>query len=199
MEQANTAKDAFKEATAPSESITPTIDEIVNEYLEDQTATLKGWANVFDECIRPDGVTVETEAQASSIARMMTRAESELEDVKATAVAMIRKAETRISGLEFLFKMPLQIWTTAKLIGKKTRSLVLEGGKLALRKVPKSTRFVDAAATLAWAQAELPEAVEMVPKLKLDAVLAWEEANGKAAPGRELTPEHDSFKVSIPK
>ena len=110
---------------------------------------------------------------------------------------MVRRAESRVKGLEFLFMQPLEIWTSAQVAGKKARSLILEGGKLSLRKVPRSVKTVDNEMLLEWAKKE--SLVEMVPKVKLDAVKAWEESTGEAAPGRTVTPEHDSFSVSVPK
>ncbi len=178
---------------------TPTIDEIVASYVEDQEKQRADRVNVFTECIRDGQVVVTSEEQASEIARLMNRADHELEDAQAIAAAIIRKAQARVDSLEFLFKLPLEIWTSAKLAGKKTRSLILEGGKLSLRKVPASVKTVDPVQLLGWAQIDLPAAVEMVPRIKLETVKAWEEQSGKAAPGREATPEHDSFKVGIPK
>jgi hypothetical protein len=191
-------------ATAVAEKmgmdLPPTLDEMIENYVEDQEGARLARVNVFSECIRKDRtVAVETEAQASEIARLMNNAESELENTKAVAAAMVRKAEARVSALDFIFKAALECWTSVKLVGKKGRSLILPGGKLSLRKVPTSTHYVDDKETLQWALLNLPSAVEMVPKLKLDVLKEWEAANDKAAPGRERTPEHDSFKVSIPK
>lgn len=179
--------------------VTPTIDEIVEEYVADQEEQRGARVNVFRECIQNGVIEVHTETQASEIARLMNQADAEVERVQAIADAMVKRAQARVSNLEFLFKTPLEIWTSAKLVGKKTRSLILEGGKLALRTVPESIRTEDGAATLAWAQEKLPMAVEMVPKLKLDVVKEWEAGSLSVAPGRVKTPAHDSFKVSVPK
>lgn len=178
----------------------PTFDEIAESYVEDMTREERKRVNVFAECIKDGKVTVETADQASQIARMVIRADRELEEAKAIAAEIIHRAQARIDSLKFLFHTPMEIWTSVQLVGKKRRSVLLEGGLLSLRKVPESTRFEDAGQTLTWAQASLPAAVELVPKLtKLDLVLEWEKANKQPAPGRILTPEHDSFKISIPK
>lgn len=180
-------------------SSTPTLDEIVASYVEDQEAERQVRVNVFAECIKNGQATVTTEAQASEIARLINRAEREIEDVQAIATAMVAKAQARLKNLEFIFMTPLAIWTSARLAGKKVRNIVLEGGKLSLRKVPASIKTVDPANLLAWAQKDLPEAIELVPKVKTDVVKAWEAANENIAPGRMETPESDSFKVSVPK
>lgn len=185
--------------TEEAKPATPTIDEIVTAYVEDQDEQRQERFNVFRECIHDGQVTVSNEDQASEIARMMNRADSELEDVKAIAAAMVARAAARVKNLEFLFLTPLEVWTSAKLVGKKTRSLILPGGKLALRTVPESTKFVDKDATLAWAQEHYKAAVKTVEALDTDKVIAWEELEKKVAPGRESTPAHDSFKVSVPK
>lgn len=186
-------------ATEAAKPATPTVDEIVASYLDDQEQKRTARVNVFAECIKDGQVTVETEAQASEIARLMNQADAELEQVQAIAAAMIARAEARVKNLEFLFKLPLEIFASARLAGKKTRSLLLEGGKLSLRSVPESTRTEDAAALLSWAQEKLPAAIEMVPKIKTDVVKEFEELSQMTAPGRVKTPRHDSFKVSIPK
>lgn len=178
---------------------TPTLDQMVEEYVADQEGQRQTRFNVFTQCIRDGAVTVSTEEQASEIARMMNRAESDLYGAEMVAAGMIARAQARVKQLEFIFKMPLELWTSARLAGKKTRSIILPGGKLALRTVPKSTKYVDQEATTSWAQESLPAAIEMVPKLKLEVVKEWEAANEKAAPGREMTPAYDSFTVSIPK
>ena len=187
-------------ATAESQkSAASIIDEMVDQYLEAEEQETKGRVNVFAECLTGGLVEVTTQQQANEIAKMMNRADADLERVKAMAAAMVSRAEQRVNSLDFLFKTPLQIWTTANLISKKGRSILLEGGKLSLRAVKESTRYVDQAVTLAWAKEKLPAAIEMVPKLKTDVVLEWEATNQQAAPGRELTPAHDSFSVGVPK
>jgi len=178
---------------------TPTLDQIVEEYVADQEEQRGARVNVFRECIQNNVVTVSTETQASEIARLMNAADAEVERVQAIADAMVKRAQARVKNLEFLFMAPLEAWTSAKLVGKKTRSLILEGGKLALRTVPESIRTEDGAATLAWAQEKLPTAIEMVPKLKLDVVKEFEKLSVTVAPGRVKTPAHDSFTVSVPK
>lgn len=185
--------------TEETVSATPTIDQILAEIAEDHGRQQAARVNVFAECIKDGQVAVHTEAQASEIARLITRAEADLDAVKATAAAMIARAQARLSNLEFIFMTPLAIWTSAKLAGAKKRSLILEGGQLSLRKVPMSVKTTDPEALLAWAQAQLPAAVEMVPKVKSDAVKEWEKASGEIAPGRTVTPEGESFKVSVPK
>ena len=177
----------------------PTVTQVAEQVMEDQIVQHHGRVNVFTECIQNDVVMVTTEAQASEIARLITRAEADLEAVKATASAMVKRAEQRLSNLEFVFMTPLAIWTRARLVGQKKRSLILEGGQLALRKVPRSVRTEDPAALLTFCQANLPAAIEMVPKVKTDEVKAWEEKTEQVAAGRVVSPESESFKVSIPK
>jgi hypothetical protein len=177
----------------------PTFQEVAEELIETELREKTTRVNVFADCVKDGQVTVQTEAHASEIARMINRARRELEDVQAIAAAMVARAEQRVKNLEFLFMTPLEIWTSAQVAGKKTRSLILEGGKLALRKVPSSVRTEDADALLAWAKEGLPDAIEMVPKVKTDVVKAWEVKEGKVAPGRVVTPERDSFTVSVPK
>lgn len=178
---------------------TPTLDQMVEEYVADQEGQRQTRFNVFTQCIHDGVATVSTEEQASEIARMMNRADDELENTKAIAAAMIARAQARVNQLEFIFKMPLELWTSARLAGKKTRSIILPGGKLALRNVPESTKYVDKDATLAWAQVTCPGAVKMVPALETDKILEWEESSKLTPPGRVKTPAHDSFTVSVPK
>lgn len=175
------------------------IDEMVEKYLETEEQEHKGRVNVFVDCILNGVVEVSTQQQANEIARMMNQADADLERVEAMATAMVARAQQRVKSLEFLFKTPLQIWTTANLVGKKGRSILLEGGKLSLRAVKEQTRYVDRDATLAWAQQSYPDAVKMVPTVDTEKVIEWEAANKQTAPGREFTPAHDSFSVSIPK
>jgi uncharacterized protein (UPF0264 family) len=186
-------------AAAVAATLTPTVDQIVEEYVADQEGERTARVNVFADCVKGGQVTVTTEAQASEIARMINRAEREIEDVQAIADAMVARAQSRLKNLEFLFMTPLAIWTSARLAGKKVRNIILEGGQLSLRKVPASIKTVDPANLLEWAQKELPDAVEMVPKVKTDVVKAWEKESDKIAPGRMETPESESFKVSVPK
>lgn len=191
--------EATKQIEEACKPPTPTVDQIIEQYLDDQEAQSIKRVNIFDECVKDGVVTVQTASQASEIARMMNRAEHDLEDAKAIAQAMIDKAQARVKSLEFLFSTPLEIWTSVQLVGKKGRSLLLEGGKLSLRTVPESVRTEDAEALLAWAKEKLPTAVEMVPKVKTDVVKEYEKLSQTVAPGRLKTPAHDSFKVSIPK
>lgn len=177
----------------------PSMQEVADELIETELREKTARVNVFADCLKDGKVTVATEPQASEIARMILRAEREVEDVKAIADAMVRRAEARLNGLEFLFMAPLAVWTKARLVGKKERSILLEGGKLSLRKVPASVKTVDPQLLSSWAVVNLGEAVELVPKVKADVVKAWEAKSGQIAPGRAATPESESFKVSVPK
>lgn len=177
----------------------PTIELMVEQYEADAERERTTRVNVFAECIKDGAVMVSTESQASEIARLMNRAASDLENAKAIAEGIIRRAEQRVKSLDFIFKMPLEIWTSARLAGAKRRSLILEGGQLSLRKIPASVRTEEPAVLLDWAAKNLPGAIELVPKVKTDVVRAWEEEQKAVAPGRVATPEHDSFKVSVPK
>lgn len=191
---------AMAVATADQQKpATPTIDEIVQSYVDDQDQQRQERFNVFTECIRDGAVTVSNENQASEIARLMNQADADLENTQAIAAAMVARAAARVKNLAFLFSMPLEIWTSVKLAGKKTRSMILPGGKLSLRHVPETIRTEDGAAVLAWAQQELPTAVEMVPKLKTEVLKEYEQLSGGLIPGRLKTPAHDSFTVSVPK
>lgn len=176
----------------------PTFRDIAEEVVADHERENTARVNVFAECIKDGHATVSTESQASEIARMINRAESDLYAAELVAKAIVDRAQARLKNLEFLFMTPLAIWASAQLAGKKVRNMLLEGGKLSFRKVPKSVKTVDAAALLEWCQTNLPAAVELVPKVKTDVVKAWEEKDNEIAPGREVTPESDSFKVSIP-
>jgi hypothetical protein len=193
--------EAIKQTPAPLTLVpaTPTLDAMVEQYTEDQERERTARVNVFAECIKDGAVMVSTESQASEIARLMNRAAGDLEDAKAIAAGIIRRAEQRVESLDFIFSTPLEIWTSARIAGQKRRSIILDGGQLSLRKVPQSTKTVDPEALLAWCQKHLPAAVELVPKVKSDVVKAHEEKSGLIADGRQVTPEHDSFKVSVPK
>lgn len=176
-----------------------TVENVTLRLVDDLDQERNRRLNVFEECIRDGKVEVTSEAQASEIARLINHAESDLENTKAIAAAMVARAEQRLKNLEFLFMTPLAIWTSARLAGKKERSILLEGGKLSLRKIPASVKTVKPEKTLDWAAKNLPGAVELVPKLKTDAVKEWEQQAGKVAPGRVETPASESFSVGIPK
>lgn len=184
--------------TIQADAAAPTFNDLVEAIIDDQTRESVKRCDVFRDCIKDGKVEIQSENHASEIARMVLRAERELEDVQAIADAMVARAQARVKNLEAVFLTPLAIWTSARLAGKKERSLLLEGGKLSLRKVPASVKTVDPQLLSSWAVVNLGEAVELVPKVKADVVKAWEEKSGQIAPGRAQTPESESFKVSVP-
>ncbi len=188
-------------ATAPAEVApsTPTLDQMVEEYINSEMVERGERVPVFKECIKDGTVTVSTEAQASEIARLITSAEKEIERVTAVADAMVQRAQQRLKSIEGIFIVPLSIWTSARLAGAKTRSMILPGGKLALRKIPEGTHYVDQQKTIEWAQVNLPSAVEMIPKIKTDAIKAFEEKENFVAPGREKRAAYETFSVTTPK
>jgi len=192
-----TATETTAAGSTQQEAEKLSVQSIIDAIIEDEGKR----PNVFAECIKDGTVTVSTPDQASEIARLITGAEDEVERTKAIAAEMVARAESRFNNLNALFLAPLEVWTSAKLVGQKRRSILLPGGKLAFRKVTGGTRYIngDNKPTLAWALEFLPEAVEMKPTIKTDAVIAWEELNKTTAVGREATVDHDSFSVSSPK
>lgn len=191
-------------ATAPAkpvETLGVDVKGMIDQILEDEDVRETKRVNLFADCVKDGSVTIPSEAHASEAARMILAAQDELTRTKAIAEAMVARVQARLSGLEFLFMAPLEVWTSARLVGAKKRSILLPGGKLGLRKIPGGTRYVngDNKATMAWALEFLPAAIEMKPSLKTDKVVEWEMVTKTAAPGRETVAEHDSFSVSVPK
>jgi phage host-nuclease inhibitor protein Gam len=72
-------------------------------------------------------------------------------------------------------------------------------GTAGWRTVPAAIRVTDTLAAIAYAQECLPEAVKTQAVLDREAYRAHMEETGQLLPGMEVTPEHESFRVSFGK
>lgn len=151
--------------------------------------------SVFD-LLGEDGRTViKTEDHANLAASAIMRAMEELDRIQEIARQRIARAERRVQSLEFLFRGALELWTKAAVAGRKHKSILLEDAKLQVRTVPAKTETESEAALKAWAERFLPEAVEYEPKILTSIVKAWEEKEGKLAPGRHAVDSEERFYI----
>jgi hypothetical protein len=141
---------------------------------------------------------------ASRLSGLIVSAERELEETKAAAAIKVAQARAKVEKMRYLFEGALRIWAEVELkkqtSKKPKKSIVLDRATLAFSKQSDYVVTENEDTLAKWAEEHLPESLTLIPKVSIEAVAAWEEANQKIAPGRHQEKDlPDNFYVRAAK
>lgn len=172
--------------------------EIMRKHIEELKAERSEEDRIWG-LVKNGEAKISTEDDANLIGKLLIEAQEEIGRVAALADARVKRAESKLEKLRFIFEAALADWTTRRLDGKKTRSVILDDVMLGTRKLPAKVITENQEELKKFCETELLDAVEYVPKISLDIVKDWEKKNDKLAPGRHQVPEGSAFYYKIPK
>jgi phage host-nuclease inhibitor protein Gam len=138
--------------------------------------------------------TVDDAGKAAWALDKVLAARERVARIKAACEKMIGEAETDARDAEAFFLPLLEEWARAN-PPAKGKTIRLTTGALAFRSVPGGPRVADEAATLAWARAQLPDAVRVRETVLATAIREYVTSTGDILPGIEIAPARESFDV----
>ncbi len=174
------------------------IEKMVAEHKAAEEIEEAERINPFDLIQAGGVVKIQTQDEADSVTDVIVRADQALENAKALAAAMVARAESKARRLRAIFESALGRWAKWQLEGKKRRSLILEHGQLQLRKKAVHNQTFCEPDLIAWAEVTIPNAITYKASVSMEDVKAWEEKNGKPAPGRIHVDEEEKFSIRVP-
>lgn len=145
----------------------------------------------------PQAFRIDSEERAAWLVGKLLACEEERARIRTQADVMLRAVERRRAGLEARFGAELRAWAEAQLTGKRTRTLHLLTGSVALRTVPGGPRVVDKARALAWAREHLAVAIDtrLTETLRADVLRQYVAKTGEVPDGVDLAPPYDALNV----
>jgi tetrahydromethanopterin S-methyltransferase subunit G len=135
--------------------------------------------------------------QEEAIQRINEQQVDEIGRILARARELREAHESRLEYLKAKCEPLLQEFTRKEIDGKKERSIKLLSGTVGFRKGVGSLDFTDEPAAVAWAEANLPDAIKVTVTLQKKPVKDLVEGTGEVPPGCEYTPGEDKFYIKI--
>jgi hypothetical protein len=135
---------------------------------------------------------------ANWVVRKIVSAREYADHIKQWATLETRRAEREEITLMFLFGRQLEAWSKAEIekLGGRKKSLSLPAGTVGLRTEPTRLIVDDEDVVLTWVRHHLPDAVEIVEKLKKTILNDHFKHTGDVPDaGIHLEPEREKFYV----
>jgi hypothetical protein len=144
---------------------------------------------------------IDSDAKANWYLRRLANIEAEQRRVQAQAAAIVRQLEGDAERLRYLYEAELEEFVRQKLStsGSRRKSVHFLQGTAGFRTVPAAIRVTDTLAAIDYATRHLSEAVKTQQVLDTARYRKCVEETGELLPGVEMTPEHETFRVSFGK
>lgn len=166
-----------------------------DSFDEEARAYLLEEANNVFAAIGDDAFHVTDHASASWVTDKMQSWRSEIERIKATAAAEVKRREAMIQYFTLRFEQELESFARSQLSGDRKTTVLSNGIKLSFRKIAPKLDVRDEDAFLDWAKAWLPEAVVVKESVSKTAVNGHWKDTGEIPQGCEVQPERVGFYI----
>lgn len=164
-------------------------------YDEEARAFLLEEANNVFASIGDDMFHVTDHASASWVTDKMQSWRAEIERIKTTADAEIKRREAMINYFTQRFEQELEAFARSQLVGDRKTTVLANGIKLSFRKIAPKLEVLDEDAYLEWAKAWLPEAVVVKESVSKTAVNGHWKDTGEIPQGCDVQPERVGFYI----
>ena len=166
-----------------------------DSFDEEARAYLLEEANNVFAAIGDDAFHVTDHASAAWVTDKMQSWRSEIERIKATAAAEVKRREAMIQYFTQRFEQELEAFARSQLSGDRKTTVLSNGIKLSFRKIAPKLDVRDEGAFLDWAKAWLPEAVVVKESVSKTAVNGHWKDTGEIPQGCEVQPERVGFYI----
>lgn len=152
-----------------------------------------------DELVKqlPERFAVTDDASANWVVKRIIEARAYSRRVTEWANLELRRARREEAFFLKRFGPELDAWLTKKLAETQSRqkSVNLPAGRVGRRAVREKLSIYDEDALLAWAQSNLPEAVETTEKVRKSTINDLFFGTGELPPGVGIDPSHEALVI----
>jgi hypothetical protein len=148
---------------------------------------------------------IDNDGAANWLLSKLANLEAEKKRVQQQAQAIVKQLESDAASLRYLYESELQEYIRQKLAagGNRRKSVHFLQGTCYFRTVPESLRIADTLAALDYAKRCQPEVVHTHTVLDTARYQEWArdvlQKTGELLPGVEVTPEHETFRLTFGK